>query len=479
MGDMAMASSDAHGNAMSGPGEGVERYDDAVDKLLPFDVAVVPAMVGLASDLPDFPMGQVLAGYLSLTSTDAPDLTWARTSLETLGTLEVNDREAAHRDVLSTWLGGDWHGAARQLDELLIQWPSDMLALIVGHQLDFYLGDAQNLRDRVGRSLHAVDPAHPHSGYVHGMYAFGLEEAGHYEAAEAHGMAALERNPADVWAVHAVVHTYEMRGRVDDGIRFLRGRQPDWTGDNLFTTHNWWHYALYLLEAGENEQALGVYDGHIHNAESTGVPLEMLDASALLWRLALDGVDTGGRFGPLAESWATRTTAEPWYVFNDLHAVMAFAGAGRFDDAAQVIDRLDRYVATPTATTTTATPSNVAMTAEVGLPACRAVVASAQGRDSAVIDELAPIRTVLQHAGGSHAQRDALQRTLLESAIRAGRHDLAEALLSERLGLRETSVYSLRRWAEVLRQRGEADEAADVDGRADDHAARFAAAAAM
>ena len=51
-----------------------------------------------------------------------------------------------------------------------------------------------------------------------------------------------------------------------------------------------------------------------------GVPIEMLDASALLWRMYLDGVDTGGRFVPLAESWASKACGEPWYTFDDLHA---------------------------------------------------------------------------------------------------------------------------------------------------------------
>ena len=147
----------------------------------------------------------------------------------------------------------------------------------------------------------------------------------------------------------------------------------------------------------------------------------MLDGSALLWRLHLDGVDTGGRFGPLAESWAPKAATEPWYAFNDLHATMAFVGAGRLADARGLIERLDRWLLP-------AGGSNVRMTAEIGLPACRAIVAFADERHDDVIAELLPIRRVLAHFGGSHAQRDVLQRTLLESALRAGRYELARAL---------------------------------------------------
>jgi tetratricopeptide (TPR) repeat protein len=303
------------------------------------------------------------------------------------------------------------------------------------------------------------------------MYAFGLEESGHYELAEHHGLAALDRNRGDVWATHAVTHVYEMQGRVDEGIRFLRRTQPDWAEGNLFTVHNWWHFALYLLEAGRNDEALDVYDRHLHNDGSACVPLEMLDASALLWRLYLDGVDVGGRFAPLAEAWATRTADEPWYVFNDLHAVIALAGAGRFADARAAIDRLDTYVATA------APSSNVWMTAEVGLPACRSALAFAEGRHADVVSELLPVRRILARFGGSHAQRDALQRTLVVSAIRAKRLDLARELVDERLGVRETSVWSWRRRGEVLAAAGNADAAATAERRATTRESRFAIAA--
>jgi tetratricopeptide (TPR) repeat protein len=435
----------------------------------------------------------VLSGYLALTSTDYPDRRHAQRALDQLTRLSgltglrsaagpagparpagLDEQTAAHSAALAAWVAGDWHGAARRLDELLVRWPTDLLALLVGHQLDFFLGDAANLRDRVGRSLRAVDPEHPHHGFVRGMYAFGLEESGHYEQARDHGLAALDRNPGDVWALHAVVHTYEMQGLVDEGVRFLRAREPDWAGDNLFTVHNHWHYALYQLEAGQPEGALATYDGHIHNAASPGVPLEMLDASALLWRLLLDGADTGGRFGPLADAWATRSRDVPWYVFNDLHAVMAFAGAGRLDDARAVIARLESYVAANDGGGRRAT--NVAVTAEVGLPACRAVLAFVEGRDADVLDALLPVRTILQRFGGSHAQRDAVQRTIVDAALRSGRHDLAAALLRERLALRETSVYSLLRWAEVLRAQGDLAGSATAAAEAVGHSTRFATA---
>jgi tetratricopeptide (TPR) repeat protein len=342
----------------------------------------------------------------------------------------------------------------------------------MGHLLDFFTGDAGNLRDRVGRSLPSFDADEPRAAFVRGMQAFGLEESGDYARAEAAGLAALERHPDDVWAVHAVVHTYEMRGLVDTGIDFLRAREADWGSGNLFTVHNWWHLALYLLEAGRADDALAIYDAEIHNDDSGGVTLELLDASALLWRFTLDGVDTADRYMKLAEAWEGQLFDEPWYVFNDVHGVVALCGAGRLDDARSVVERLERSVGAGAAEPGTGRW----MTAEVGLPASRAIVAYTEARYDDVVDELLPRRAHFHHFGGSHAQRDLLQRTLTDAAIRSGRLDLARALLDERLSVRESSVYGLSGRARVLAERDDESGAERARDGAEANRARFSAA---
>ena len=262
---------------------------------------------------------------------------------------------------------GDLAGAAERLAALSVDHPRDALALAVGHQLDFFCGDARSLRDRVGRTLLSWDEAHPFFGFVLGMQAFGLEECGLYEQAETAGMRALDIGPKDVWALHAVVHVHEMRGRVDTGLRLMEERRADWTTGNFFVVHISWHEALFHLERGDLDAALAIYDSILHHDGSAQVALEMLDAAALLWRLHLDGADTGGRWAPLADAWAAKA-GEPWYSFNDAHAAMSFVGAGRLGDARALVDRLDAYAASGQAAAVT----NVGMTIDVGLPVCRA-----------------------------------------------------------------------------------------------------------
>src|SRR3954463_10539624 len=453
---------------MTGTTDAIALYDTAIDRLIRFHPDVV-ALAGQLTATEPVPMASALFAYLNLMSTDADDLATARLSGRTLAEASTNERERVHASAIGAWLDGDWHGASRQLDELLARWPTDVLALMLGHQLDFFLGDAANLRDRPIRSLHELPDDDPHIDFVRGMASFGLEEAGHYGHALDAGLAAVEANGDDVWGIHAVVHTYEMQGRVDEGIGFLTGDSTRWESGNLFTVHNWWHLALYYLEAGLPQRALEIYNAEIHHAGSAGVPIEMLDATALLWRLLLDDVDTGTRFATVADAWAAKTDV-PWYAFNDFHAAMAFAGAARVDDARRLLKARKSWLAT-------ATGSNTAMTREVGLPASRAVLAFAEQRYDDVVNDLMPIRRVFQHFGGSHAQRDALQRTLLESAIRSGRYELARFLSSERLGVRDAGVYNWTQRARALRGLGDATGAEDADRHAATYRRKFATAA--
>lgn len=112
-------------------------------------------------------------------------------------------------------------------------------------------------------------------------------------------------------------------------------------------------------------------------------------------------------------AWAAKDDT-PWYVFNDLHAIQALVGAGRQAEAEHVVERLTRFAreADPAL-------SNRRMVVAAGRPAARALCAFGRENHAAVVRLLAPLRHHLSVFGGSHAQRDVFQRTLVESALRA------------------------------------------------------------
>ena len=425
----------------------LERYDVAVEALLRLSDDVAEAWEATVADDPGFALGHIGRAYLGCLSTEAAATADARRILDDLGQPSgLNDHERRHLDAVRAYAHGDLLGASERLSALSVAYPRDALALAVGHQLDFFCGDSVTLRDRIGRALMSWRPTEPNFGFLLGMHAFGLEECGLYPQAESTGLRALEHYARNVWALHAVVHTHEMQGRTEDGLRLLDDRRPDWTEGNFLVVHNSWHEALLLLDAGQTGRVLPISDTTVHNGGSPKVAFDLVDAAALLWRLHLDGADVGDRWPDVAEEW-DGILDEPWYVFNDMHAAMSFVGAGRLGEARALVDRLQAYVDSGPRPSV----SNVAMTAEVGLPVCSAIVAFGEGRYGDVVDLLHPIRKIVHRFGGSHAQRDVVARTLFEAAIRAGDTALAQALASERLAVKETSPYTWRQLARIRR----------------------------
>jgi hypothetical protein len=344
------------------------------------------------------------------------------------------ERERMHLNAARTWLSRDFAGAAKLYGDICAEYPRDFLALQIAHLMDFLLGHASMLRDRPAQVLGAWGERDPLRGAILGMHAFGLEECGAYDDADVIGRRAVELSPADIWAVHAVTHVFEMRGQTRAGIDWIKTTSPAWSVDNFFAFHNWWHLALFHLDAGDYESVLAMYDTRIRPAPSR-VAFEMVDASALLWRLRLRGVDVADRWVDLARSWEAHGD-DGYYAFNDVHALMAFLATGNQRQAKRILDGLT--------TASHRADTNGMMSRDVGLPMARALGAF-EGQDFEVaVDELQRVRAFAHRFGGSNAQRDLLQLTITEAALRAGRQPLACALVAERMALKPCSVYNLQ-----------------------------------
>lgn len=379
------------------------------------------------AEAPDFVLGHLFKAMALPMFSEQRFMGMARESLEAAEALaaSANDHELAMTGAARRLIDGDWDGAGLAIDRVLMDYPRDAFTLQTGHLLDFYRGDALNLRNRVSRVMPAWSPRVPGYSYVLGMHAFGLEECNQYAEAESTARRALALQPRDGWAVHAVAHVMEMQGRIDEGIEWLETRVEDWAPDNGFAFHNWWHLALYWLDRQQNRRVLELYDRHIRPG-ATEALLSLVDVTALLWRLHLHGIDYGNRADSLAEAWARQLQAEKgFYAFNDFHAAMAFLLAGR----RQALETLLGYMEE---TARSGTGTNLEMTARIGLPLCRGVLDFAEGRYQDAIDRIEPVRDVANRFGGSHAQRDVVSLTLIEAALRAGERRLARHYIHER-----------------------------------------------
>jgi tetratricopeptide (TPR) repeat protein len=378
---------------------------------------------------PDFALGHAFKVAALATFGEARFFELARPSLAALEALvergTANDRERALAVALRRLIDGDWHGASVLFDRALLANPRDIIALQTAHLFDFARGDALNLRNRVTRVLPAWSRDVPGFSYVLGLHAFGLEECNQYDEALATAQRALEIEPHDAWAVHAGLHTMEMRGQIDEGVRWLETRQPQWAPNNGFAFHNHWHLALLYLDRDDIPRVLEIFDRDIY-PEPVDIAYTLVDASALLWRLHLLGIDVTSRFERVAAVWQTKLDGERgFYAFNDIHALLAFAALGREDAIARVSRDLE--------STAVGGSTNAAMTREVGIPLARGITAFAKGRYGQCVSELESVRDIAHRFGGSHAQRDILTLTIIEAALRGGQREVARHYLNERI----------------------------------------------
>ncbi len=431
---------DRFGLETRGDPKAVEALGEAVAALYAMQPEAMGFLKAAAAD-PDCALARMLGAYLGLMSSERGP---GAAGVKRMGEIAPADaREAAHLAAIRAWAAGDWAGASRRLDSLLAAWPTDPIALNAAHQLDFFMGDAERLRSRPTEALQAWDPGDPAYPYLSGMQAFGLEELGDYPAAEAAARRALDGAPRDVWAQHALVHALEMQGQSQAGLDLLEARRAHWGHDHFLKVHTSWHAALFALEADGPDRALALHDAAVWDGGADPLAMTLIDSAGLLWRLKLDGVEAGRRWDRLSDEWALRDEGA-WYAFNDLHAVLAHCGAGRLDRARALVDRMAEAAANPDRAATNAQALRAA-----GLAAARGVLAFAEGDFPACVAFLAPVRRQMSVFGGSHAQRDAWQRTLLVAALRSGETGFARVLVRERLAERPESPWSLARLSEL------------------------------
>jgi len=369
------------------------------------------------------------AGFL-LTLTEPGLLPEARAALRQAEALiaGATERERAHLAAANAAADGHWARACALWDEILVDHPRDALALICAHLFDFYRGDAINLRQRVARVLPEWETGDPLRPYVLGMHAFGLEECNLFPQAEAAGREALASDPRGPWAIHAVAHVMEMQGRHLEGTRWLEDRRADWAVGNGFSGHNGWHLALFHLERLESAAVLRLYDEFLEGEAAQAVHVQRLDSVALLWRLHLLGIDAGGRWQALAASYAAAGADTGFYAFNDVFALLAFIGADDLARARRLLADAERRDELDASTAR----DNLAMSREVGLPLMRGLLAHAQHDAGEALRQIRPLRAIAQRFGGSHAQRDLIDQTLLAASVQAGQRGFGRALLNER-----------------------------------------------
>ncbi|XP_072051406.1 tetratricopeptide repeat protein 38-like [Amphiura filiformis] len=404
----------------------------------------------MAAD-PQFVMGSALANGLDLMATGQSIYTSADFKkrvddmVKLATTSDISQRERKHVDAVKLFADGDMLGAGNKWEDILLDHPTDMLALRFAHDSYFYRAMGPQMRDSVARVLPHWKPTTPLYGYVLGMHSFGLIETNFYDQAEKVAKKGLELNQKDAWSTHTICHVLEMEGRQMEGINFLKGTESDWASCNYLAAHNYWHWALYHTERAEYESALGILDDIISRGKASGALIDMVDACSLIYRLEMEGVKTGDRWNDMYEMCRPHTS-DHILVFNDVHILLSCLGAKKKEATIKMMESMKQFVSEKVGT-----QNDIAK--EVGIQLCAAFIAADEGDYAKAVDLVHPLRYKIVTIGGSNAQRDLFNLFLIHAALNSPKkehHCLARSLLAERKAFKENAPMTDRLMAKAL-----------------------------
>jgi len=360
---------------------------------------------------PEFALAHCAKGYFMMLSYNAANVPAAAEARDTALRFSKDKREKAHVGALSAWVAGDLPRTLDTWEQIVAEHPTDVLALRLAHYKYFWTGRREDMRRSIERAAEKWSDALPLYGSLLACRSFAAEECGHYEEAERYGRRAVELDPTDGWATHAVAHVLEMQGRHKDGIAWLSSLEKNWGQFNNFQHHLWWHRAMYHVERREFDTVLELYDQRFRNLASPLVMrlpdmhIDIQNAASMLFRLELRGIDVGKRWEEIADRAEARI-GDHLSAFTQPHWMMALAATGRDDAAKRMLDSMK---------------GGNELIRNVALPVSEAVLAHRKRQYDRAITLMTPIFDRLRELGGSHAQHDVLTQLYLDSAVKAKR----------------------------------------------------------
>jgi len=382
----------------------------ALDHLLCAVGDPIAELVDIGPGHPEFQRAQIIraaAGILAKTPDKLPEVERA---IRTTDRLALSPEIRAHFAAAEAWLTGNPLLTAEIYARILSKWPFDLLALRLAQSCYFFLG----WHDRLCAIIDAIVPAWTRDrhgfSFLLAMASFAHAENGDATYAEALGRQALERDPGCPLGVHAVAHAIAESGRPANGAQWMRDQRAQWAGESRMRTHNAWHLAMFDVEDGNVDSALGILDAWLLPASARS-PLDASDAAALLWRLAAEGVVDDGRWCRVSDAFERKLTPGFWpYV--DLHAALAHWAAGKRARARRLAKAIERCAQGG---------DYAALRARhITRPGLHALAAWADGCYGEAAGLLAGLQPLLGEAGGSRVQLEVF-KGIEQDAVRRHR----------------------------------------------------------
>src|SRR5437763_3750352 len=332
----------------------------------------------------------------------------------------LSEREASHIGFFDLVFGGRADAAIAALYAHLAAWPCDALVVSAAANPNGLIGGS----GRVGQKhqvAELMDSLAPHYGddfWFMSYHAMALSEDGQLAAARAKIERSVAVNPNNAHGAHGFAHVCYESGDLDTARTYLSSWLTTYPRDGFFYGHLSWHLSLCEIQAGNWAEALRLYQDAIALDRHSGGPQQKIsDGAAFLWRSELAGHPRDASAWCTLYGYASGALPRPGNGLADLHLILTQAVMG--DDArARQIEELARDGHYPSG---------------FYLPAlARGFAAFDRGDYSGAIETLAPLAGENECIGGSRAQHDLIDFTLLKAYIDTTRLEEARRLLDVR-----------------------------------------------
>jgi tetratricopeptide (TPR) repeat protein len=396
--------------------EASDYFTEAMDRVLGLRSGAQPLLEAALAVDDEFALAwSMLGGQLRI----AGDIAGGNVMIERAAALAdgVTERERTHLRVISLFAGSRFAEARTAAVTHLDSWPGDVLILMYAHYLFNLFVPDPDRRLRHLELASTVDARVPNDWYVLGELAFAAEENGQYVEARELADRSLKLNPHNGAAAHPLAHAFLETGAVVEGTEWLRSWLSNWNDPSPMACHLTWHLAMLRLVNGVS--VMDDLDTVLAYVGRSGAVLT--DGASLMWRLSLAG-HTDLPWDVLAD-----VQSPPGFSFSNFHRAFVLAGTNDFDGLSRYSQELrDRAVTGhPTAGT------------------CAGVVDAlrsfAEDDTMTAANVLIEIEPSLPNLGGSRAQLEVLEDTIIEALRRSGRSSEAKDRLEQRLQRRPSN----------------------------------------
>jgi len=420
---------DRYGNPLStGSAKAADLYVEALDAYLGGNVGDQTGLEAAIAEDESFALAHVtLARLRQFTG----DMKGAKVSLAAaLAAVDgATARERRHVNIIRAAIESPADDALALVNEHIDEFPTDAFVLAQANGVYSLIG----FSGRKGRNdeqiglLRRTATAYGDDWWFLSALAFAENESELHTDARTHGERSHELRKDNAHNAHTLAHIDYETGKPSEGATFLAEWRPGYGRDGILFTHLSWHHALFELTQGNIDAAVAIYENDVHPGTSNGSPLSIIaDSASFLWRMMLAG-GNGNLPWEDVSAFATKTFGTPGIMFADVHCAFAHAGAGDRKALETLITGMEDRVA-----------KGRTAGGEIVPTIARAARAFADADYAEVVSLLEPRMDDVIRIGGSHAQREVIEDTLIEAALRCGEYGKAKALLEERVDRRPT-----------------------------------------